>query len=646
NGLQSALIATLSTPIYSPKQLNALGTAQFSFTLPRNIIPNGKIVFEGNFSTFTTANTPKANVDCYPSIGGKIFGNNWTKGDLWIESCDISKIDTITDSIVILTKSLVYKCTLSKDKSVYVKLSPVTIGDVATSNTYRVLLKGFGTSASTQLIKSSSADLTMPAVTIAAKPAVDFTADTVCPLNYTDVFPRIPGALIDWTWNFDITTKKTELNNTKMSINDITLFPPQKYFGGFANSMTNTPVCVYKTKRTRCSFSSEGVLNVSLNPAAVPGTDFTVTLKNVPFGAMDEAWTFLCTVNNLTGTTRTNLMTGSGKMKAATVAADGMVGVILKAELAKTYSLTAFPNNTAGDAIFFSSDSSPRGTSTLALRFGLDLVGTWSAQAKVTFTKTPSFFVFLPKEFTGLTWALQPSSSYKPTITITPYTVDTAGTVAKGTVIKTGETKNSGNIIWTTASADVVFDTTARYFDVTIAGVRNPGNNITTRAINFAILTAAADMLAKTWTSSNNQVNNLAALTYTTIPKPTDTNSPTSSLIYTTYPGLKFGATAKWDANYNSNNKQNGNAGRYISGYWTVYTNTALAISSPGLCDISLDAGSVFSPPVGVTKWVLNTTLTKVKVKFGATCKGSTAGRYFTFWTAKCINFYALQLLL
>ncbi|MCP3681329.1 MAG: hypothetical protein GY861_01440, partial [bacterium] len=62
----------------------------------------------------------------------------------------------------------------------------------------------------------------------------------------------------------------------------------------------------------------------------------------------------------------------------------------------------------------------------------------------------------------------------------------------------------------------------------------------------------------------------------------------------------------------------------------------------PGLCDISLDAGSVFSIPTGVTKWVLNTTLTKVKVKFGATCTGSVAGRYFTFWSAKCANFYSL----
>ncbi|MCP3681889.1 MAG: hypothetical protein GY861_04290, partial [bacterium] len=41
NGLQSALTATLGTPEYSPKQLNALGTALFYFTLPRDIIPNG-----------------------------------------------------------------------------------------------------------------------------------------------------------------------------------------------------------------------------------------------------------------------------------------------------------------------------------------------------------------------------------------------------------------------------------------------------------------------------------------------------------------------------------------------------------------------------------------------------------------------------
>ncbi|MCP3686380.1 MAG: hypothetical protein GY861_27365, partial [bacterium] len=293
-----------------------------------------------------------------------------------------------------------------------------------------------------------------------------------------------------------------------------------------------------------------------------------------------------------------------------------------------------------GDAIFFSSDFSPKATSTLNMRLGLDLVG--PAQAQVTFTKTPTFFVYLPIEFDGLLWELQPSSNYKPTMTITPYTIDTAGTVAKGTAIKMGETKNSGNIVWATASTDVVFTTNFKYFDVSVAGLRSPGNNVTTSAFNFAILSAAADVLAKTWTSSINQVNNLAALTYTTIPKPTDTNSPASSLIYTTYPGLKFGARAKWDANYNNNNKQNGNAGRYMSGYWVVTTNTSLAVSSPELCDISLDAGSVFSIPTGVTKWVLNTTLIKVKVKFGATCTGSVAGRYFTFWSAKCANFYSL----
>ncbi|MCP3685739.1 MAG: hypothetical protein GY861_24085, partial [bacterium] len=312
---------------------------------------------------------------------------------------------------------------------------------------------------------------------------------------------------------------------------------------------------------------------------------------------MDEDLTFLCTVNNLTGTTRTNLMTGSEKMEAVAVGADGMTGVILKAVLAKTYSLTAFPNNAAGDAIFFSSDFSPRGTFTLNMRLGLDLVGTWSAQDKVTFTKTPTFFVYLPKEFDGLLWALQPSSTYKPTMSITPYTVDNAGTVTKGTAIKMGETKSSGNIVWATASADVVFDTTFKYFDVVVARLRNPGNNVTTSAINFAILSAAADMLAKTWTSSINQVNNLESLTYTTIPKPTDTNAPTTSLIYTSYPGLKLGKMAKWDANYNLNNKQIGNAGRYMSGYWAVTRDTALAVFSAELCDLSLNANSVFSPP-------------------------------------------------
>ncbi len=255
---------------------------------------------------------------------------------------------------------------------------------------------------------------------LALPPKIQFLPEILCQVKYEGIFPRIPGSHIDFTWEFDLNTKYLELKSYNKEVNDFTIFLPYNYFGEYANSTSTIQMCKVTGDLAQCSFSHPGILNVRpLTPIQI-GKIISISLLNVPFGAMDEDYIFLCSVNNVTNNIIFTLLKGSGKMMPHTVSTEGMVGIVQKAKYQNTYNLN-FYSSLDSSTEFSTSNSTLDEASTLTLLEGIDLNGRWMNQGLIILTKIPIFHIFLPEEYNNLEYSSTPS---KPIMEINEISVD------------------------------------------------------------------------------------------------------------------------------------------------------------------------------------------------------------------------------
>jgi hypothetical protein len=634
----ASLDVALPFVTYMPAQENAIGSVTFKITLKRAIERNGKLVFQGVFTAFT-ANVGKANVRCRASIGDTL--GDWANGDSIIQDCDISAIDTVTSSIVVNTKEIFYKCKKDFSSTISINLSPATMGKIIATNNYFVKLFY----KTTEIIKNSSNGLlfTTPPV-LSAAVAGAFTSE-LCSLPYVNVSPRFPGALVNWKWDFVIADKAL-----KDSTNEVTIFLPTDYFGDYANSNSMIQVCQILLARVPCSFSRPGVLNVSLGANIT--ANFSVTLLNVPIGAIDMNLTFFCAVTKVaTDGTRVQLINGSGVMKdTLSTTVTGMSGITHRAATASTYNLLTYPANPTTTLLAYGlSSSAPNDVSTLTIRTGIDFYQKWKQATLplVTFTK-PTFYVFLPDEFKGVWYQFKTATNYKPIMTVS----EQAFTVATGTftavasspkIIALDTTMFSGNIIMATALADFTTDAGHRYFTITISGLVNPVP-ITTGNVNIAIADASYSVVARTWTSNSSQMNANLPSTYKIVPALADTTLPITSQFFTFSRGYLVGGTDKWNAFIYADNKAIRNnivirGGRYSMFTWEVDANLLIAQTLNAQATITLVDDRFVTLPGAVT--VLNTIVGNIMMSIGAKC-GSVSESYVVFPSTSETKFYPL----
>ena len=642
----TTLVASLSNLTYNPAQINALGVLSVEITLPRDIPRDGKIIFEGDFKTlfaFTTA-VPKTSVRCMASMTKTGLGSSWTTGDALIDLCDISKLDETADSIVIVTKKIVYKCGLVFDKVLYIDLLPVQLGQIVAATLFRVFMKGGGggATAASHLIKSSSSDLAFSKIpTLLAKPTVNFTPLTLCGLAYNNVYPRIPGGLTDFTFTFDLTTNSKELTTASADkpINEVTIFLPYAQFGDYANSDDATQTCTIDGKKVFCMFSKPGVLNVMLSTSAVSGTNFSVSLLNVPVGAFDTNLTFFCSVNNLTNGVRQNFLTGSGAMAANTT---GLTGIVQKALWAKTYNLISYATYQASATSpfidFYASTKAQRDSGTLTLRVGVDFYLAWKAQTAITISATPTFHIYLPKEFKNLWYQYKSEAAFSPSVSIAEYTLSDAGEETRLLEVATSPVVVSGNRLSITCTGDLLVSLKHRFYEIIISGLTNP-NPGDTGMFNVAIANADYTYLLRTWTSSQNQVNFEVPLVYNSIS--TETGLTIPSLTFAYKKGLTFGLALKWDTTLNKGlNTMSVNAGRYSKQSWDLTKNAVLAVTKAGSTVITL-SDNTFSVPAN-TKYELFTKDLTINLLVGTSCLNAINGKYVVFFKGSSTDFYNL----
>jgi hypothetical protein len=654
NAPDSAVLeASLGTVTYDPSTTEGgLGAVVFSVNLPRDPVRDGKIVFEGVFSAFVTTATPLANIRCMPSFSSTGFGA-WEKGDVLIDSCNISGIGGTSDSIVVVTKNIIYKCGLSFDKVLYITLSPVTLGKLLPASPYRVLMKGpGGVDAANNLIKPAN-DLTYsPSSSILGfKPLDAFISNILCPLSYTGVYPRLPGAIVDYTFDFDLTTYQVNLDTYTTVVNEFTIFWDTTIFGDYLNSNSENQLCTVLKKRVNCVFSRPGILNIRLNSNASTTSNVSITVLNVLTPAFDTDLSFYCTVNNLTGDVRTNLLTGSGLMAQATDVATGMRGVIQKAITSKTFNLIFFPVQKVGDnmTVFFTSKSGPNESSDITLTFGVDYHGEHlTPPGALTIAGISTFHFFFPSDypFSSYQLAINGSTSFEPAVTI----IETyTGKVNASAPISLETATVSGNRVSVSTTAALVVNEFHKYWTVKISKIRNPALKLDATRINVAIVNSNYEYLFRSWDNTHNQVNTVNPpstdlVAYPNYPIPTTASMvPANSFIVVTGRGFKYGETNKWDSIFGTNNTVELNAGRFSKITLNLQKNTDLALTKALLNTITLPT-SIFMLVSGST-FTLVTTVLKVDFKLGTPCATVPGNFFLQFTQENNTDFYPLPVL-
>jgi len=670
----TGISGSIKTLTYSHLTKNGLGVITLVFSVTRAQARDGKIALWGDFSSLISTLVPVANIRCMATFSASGVLGTWDEGDGFIDTCNVAGLaNTTADSIIVYTKKIIYKCSLTTlTTNITVDLIPVQLGQLPSTASFGVTMKVVSPGYSSSLLNTPTANLSLPTPpTLKYEPAVKAQAD-LCSLAFGDVFPRITNGLVDFKWTFDITTKKTELDAATAAVaavaavgttaavearaarpvNEVTIFLPSKWFGDYANSNNMYQWCMVGTTQVNCSFSKPGVLNVAVG-TQTSGTNFAVTLMNVPIGAIDENVTFFCTVNNNTSGNsgvRQNLITGSGSMKTNATTTEDMTGI--QQSQTTIYNLTMWPSLLVGTSYssFFGSSNEQRGSVDLTFRAGIDF--SQAAPSVITIDNTPWFHIFLPSEFNGLWYQLQ-STGYSPTIAIKEYSyaANTSTTVItpveSSTTFTLGTVMVSGNRLSVqygsgTAATTLATSLTHQFFEFKISGLKGPQTALDTSKIRVAITNKTNKFLLRTFGSADTSFNGDTCATdkaYPTMPTPTTASLvPANSPVFTCGRGYKFGSTSKWDMTINSTNTCTSSAGRYTNQTFKVIPNAGL-FASAGLAKLTGVSTAFTFPPN--SSYTLKTSGEDLVVKIGSSCATTIPGTYILYFTVDNSNFLA-----
>lgn len=428
-------------------QENGIGKIIIKINLPRDPQRNMKITVEGDFVSHKLANI---NPRCYVTFGNKL-GENWDTGDIILDKCDISGIQAVKNPIIITTKSIIYKCgiSFSSGSTLSVMIWPVKIANWNTlpykENKYLVKMQLNTEEQIDIAVNNFSHKVISSPLEFLNKPLLEENKN-LC--NVSNVTPLLPGELAQWIFDFDLDYLKEKYQNS--SPNEITIFFDYNIFGGI-NEMI---ICKYENAIIPCYFSDEGIFNIKFNSILKIGSGKIISLylQNMINPTYDSDIIFSCTVNNNNGNTRTNIITGQGRL---------IGGIKLNS---KSEGGLRFVNK------IISSNENPRISSTHNFKITFDEAIGLVALPK-TIENYPKIILSFPKEY---------KLGNFPNLIISCKLYEYIGSsltnlITKSASLDVKECYVTGNFITVILfQAKYSFNTSFKYWDLEITNVKNP----------------------------------------------------------------------------------------------------------------------------------------------------------------------------
>jgi hypothetical protein len=125
--------ATINKITYSAQsnQDSAFGKITLEVALPREPVRDMKVAISADFSSLLIQSVTPRCVASFKDTNR--FGQTWDQGDALIDACSIANLSTATNSIVVTTKRITYKCGQSFNKTLYISIWPIIIVNFATN---------------------------------------------------------------------------------------------------------------------------------------------------------------------------------------------------------------------------------------------------------------------------------------------------------------------------------------------------------------------------------------------------------------------------------------------------------------------------------------------------------------------------------
>jgi hypothetical protein len=446
------LYASVQNLTYSHiNQEGGYGKATISVNLPREPVRGMKIIFTGDYSGLIINNSIQPR--CTVTFNNGTLNNNQDSADILIDTCSVD-LSNSSSAISITTKRMIYKCGLSFTRSFNIMLWPVLTSTFQNnSNSYKILMQ---LNSSEGIANNTTAGFNIPVVKGLDTKPLATQADTLC--SVTNVLPKIPGEFGDYTFEFDLDTNKSFLNNA--TPNEFTIFWPYEYY-----ETINNVVCYYNQALINCSFSDEGILNIRFKESISVGSGkrIQIVVTNIMNSLIDGDISYICTVNTVNYLTqkRVNLLVGSGKLLGG-IPAVNQLGALRFLSIDKPVS-----------------ETNPRAIGTYSFRVTLDR-GTGLTPNPLTITNNPYVVITFPKEY-NLSWYV--TSNNLITANIDSFVNDNTNIVKLSGSIFPSKVVQSGNRIFIyLPDASYTFDNNWRYWEIKLNNIPTPNDNTNSKA--------------------------------------------------------------------------------------------------------------------------------------------------------------------
>jgi hypothetical protein len=594
--------ANIASITYSiSNQESGIGKVVINVFLPRDPVRDMKLSINGDLSAlFIPGLTPR----CIASFSkDSIFGTNSDQGDILIDTCSLNTNSKATTPIVVTTKKIIYKCGLSFNRNLFITLWPVNIVNFYNGTQNKNFKINMNLNTGEAIAKNDvSFDVTSSGIVnqTKSKPFLNSIWDTLC--KVTNITPKIPGEIADYTFEFDL---ETGVSSSMGSPNELIIFFPYQQYGAYLTDLN----CYYKSEKVNCSFSDEGVLNIRFANNLSVNTKVQILITGIRNPAYDSDIVFACAINQTSFSTgeRTNLITGSGKL----------IGGINTNTVTQNGNLRFLYIDTPV------SNSNPRDTSTHKFRISFDTAVNLST-LPITINNTPSLIIQFPSNY-NLAW-------YKSNIfvNIDEYLVDVnSNKLILAANIPTASVIVSGNRLTITLSAiSKTFPSNFRHWDVTVNNVFNPLDTTvnsypvaqTTKPYSFILTNSDNTVLYRTYTNLNSYVS--SALT-----TPLDANLSFNRGNAFVYINNKFAIDVYSDSTQTNNIVVR--SGRYTQAFFSVKSNLN-NYAVPSVTNVSL-SDSLFKTS-GNNFSVASAYNSPIGFYIGCTC-GVTPGMYIINFT-------------
>jgi hypothetical protein len=465
-------------------QVSGIGIAIFTINLPRRLVRGMKVIVTGNFSAMALSNVNPRCVATFSQLANdmpntpQIFNSSPEEGDILLDSCSTTNFATSSNQIYVITKNIIYKCGQSFSNIINIMVWPVTQVDFSTIKTasYQVQMV---TTTTNNALAYNNYNFQMPNSTQSLNKAPLLQLyNTIAQMSLGASYQAIPAGLADYVFNFNLTNVPQLFPKVTISINEISFFFPYDLYGAEIDNLQ----CMHNNDLINCSFDFEGIMNIRYPINLDLTTAFVITLQGVrnPIISTVNNIVFPISLNqaDFASGTRQNVIVGSAKFNG---------GVNLD---------NVMTNNTGGLRFYnLTVDNiNPREVSnhtfTVGFNTGVDLTTIPSLIAGMLIT------IDFPPEY-QLNWFNSTVTSY-----ITQYDLSSAFTVDFTREVPIVNTTRSGNKVIITLG-DTYFNNTFQYYDISLAGINNPNDEIITGGYYVTFTNPGITSIYRTYTNMN-----------------------------------------------------------------------------------------------------------------------------------------------